>query len=301
LVAAVANAGGVGSVTATGMTPSYLARVLDDVRGRTSGVVAANFLTGDVDAEAVRLAATRATIVDFFWSEPDRALVELAHDSGALVSWQVGTVEEARAAVAAGADVVVAQGMEAGGHVRGTAPLLPLLAAVLEAVDVPVLAAGAVGHPRTLAAVLAAGASGARVGTAFIATEESGAHPLYKQAVVDAGLGSTAITDTFSNGCPLCATSPRHRVLRHCIAVADAVTEEYVGAATFGRRTLPVPKGSPLSPSADTTGHIDAMVMYASDAAAGVDRVRPASDVLNWLADGAERLLGQHGPKRSET
>ena len=214
LVVAVADAGGVGSLTTTGMSGSYLVKVLDEITGRTSGVVAAELLDRPTSTPSWSGWLRRGSgLVDFFWSEPDPAVVDIAHRAGALVSWQVGSVSEARAAVDAGADVVVAQGSEAGGHVRGTSTLLALLSAVLDVVDVPVLAAGGIGHPRALAAVLAAGASGARVGTAFIATDESGAHPAYKQAIVDAGLGATAITDTFAVGCPLCATSARHRVL----------------------------------------------------------------------------------------
>src|SRR5262245_33310358 len=98
----------------------------------------------------------------------------MAHAGGALVSLQVGSVNEARAAVDAGVDVIIAQGTEAGGHVRGHSRLPPLLTAILDAVDVPVLAAGAIGHPRALAAVVAAGADGARVGTAVVASHESG-------------------------------------------------------------------------------------------------------------------------------
>ena len=292
LVVAVAEAGGVGSLTATGMSPSYLTRVLDEITSRTDGAVAVNFLTADVDPDLVALAGSRARLVDFFWSDPEPALIDNAHRAGALVSWQVGSVAEAQAAQDAGADAVIAQGTDAGGHVRGTSGVLTLLASVLDAVEVPVLAAGGIGHPRALAAVLAAGASGARVGTAFIATVESGAHPSYKEAVVAAGLGGTAITDVFSNQCPLCATSARHRVLVGCIEAAQAAVDDELGEITFGTRTLPLFRGSPLSPTATTTGDIAAMVMYASDAAASVTSVRPAAQVLSWLCDGAAELLG---------
>lgn len=291
LAVAVADAGAVGTVTALGLSPASLARLLDDATARTTGVVAANFLTAAVDRAAVEVAAQRLRLVDFFWSDPDPVLVELVHGHGALVSWQVGSVEEARAAVGAGADVVVVQGDEAGGHVRGVGSLLPLLAGVLDVVQVPVLAAGGIGHPRALAAVLAAGAAGARVGTAFIATTESGAHPAYKEAVVAARSGQSAVTGTFSVGCPLCAGSARHRVLRSCIDAADAADDGVVGETTIGGRRVVVSKGSPLSPAASTTGNLGAMALYASDAAAAVDTVRPAGDVVRGLCDGAASLL----------
>jgi nitronate monooxygenase len=291
LVVAVADAGGIGSLTTTGMSTSYLVKVLDEITERTGGVVAANFLTAAIDVDVLELAAARVALVDFFWSDPDPAMVEVAHRAGALVSWQVGSVAEARAAVDAGVDIVIAQGADAGGHVRGRTALLPLLSAVLEAVDVPVLAAGGIGHPRALAGVIGAGASGARIGTAFIATDESGAHPAYKQAVVEARAGETMITDAFANGCPLCATSARHRVLAACVDAVHGLADDTVGEARYGARTIALPKGSPLSPSGTTTGQVGAMAMYASDAAAAVDRIRPAGDVLTWLCEGAERVL----------
>jgi nitronate monooxygenase len=291
LVIAIADAGGVGTLSATGMSVSALSKLLDATTARTSGVVAANFLTDEVDLDALRLAASRVRLIDFFWSDPNPRRADIAHEVGALVSWQVGSVEEAVAAVAAGADVVVAQGVEAGGHVRSYTALLPLLAGVVDAVDVPVLAAGAIGHPRGLAAVCAAGASGARVGTAFIATRESGAHPEYKRAIVEAGLGATAISDVFRNGCPMCATSARHRVLRSCIEAVAAAPDAEVGEVVYGRTSVPLPRGSFQPPIATTTGHIDAMAMYASDAVVHVDDIRPAADVLDWLCQGADQLL----------
>src|SRR5438309_2320834 len=116
LAVAVADAGGVGSITAMGLTAVQLDAMLADMAAQTTGVLAANFLTEQIDREAVAAAAGRVRIIDFFWADPD-------------------------------------------------------------------------------AAVMAAGAAGARVGTRFVATSESGAHPVYKQALVDAIAGSTEIND----------------------------------------------------------------------------------------------------------
>jgi nitronate monooxygenase len=132
----------------------------------------------------VKLAARRVRLVEFFFDTPDPALISLVHAGGALAGWQVGSVAEARQAVNAGCDLIIAQGLEAGGHVRGAVGLLPLLADVLEVVTVPVLAAGGIASARAMAAVLAAGAAGVRVGTRFVATQESGAHPDYVAALV---------------------------------------------------------------------------------------------------------------------
>jgi nitronate monooxygenase len=257
--------------------------------------LAANFLTADVDKEAVEVAARRARVVDFFWSDPDPALIELVHGHGAVAAWQVGSVEEARAAVAAGCDLLTAQGTEAGGHVRGDATLLALLGAVLDEVDVPVLAAGGIGTGRALAAVLAAGAAGARIGTRFIATAESGAHPDYKRAVVDAGLGASEITGAFAL-CPLCATRPRARVLSRCVQTVGEQPDGPVGQTRIGSQTIDLPKGHGMPPGAATSGRVHAMPMYASDSAVHVNGSETAAEVLAALATSAERQLDQMRP-----
>ena len=290
LAVAVANAGGVGSIAAFGMTAHSLDEMLADMTSRTSGVLTVNFVTNDVDREAVAVAARRVRIVDFFWSDPDASLVELAHAGGALACWQVGSLSEAQAAAAAGCDLIAVQGVEAGGHVRGYSALLPLLAAVLDEIELPVLAAGGIGGGRALAAVLAAGAAGARMGTRFIATDESGAHPDYKQAVVDATAGSTAISDAFAI-CPLCATSPRPRVLRRCISAVQAFENDVVGEVTIAGKTVPVPKGSGQPPLAGSTGAVEAMVMYAGESVAAIHEIAPAAKVIEVLCNEAERLL----------
>jgi NAD(P)H-dependent flavin oxidoreductase YrpB (nitropropane dioxygenase family) len=99
-------------------------------------------------------------VVDFFWAAPDPALVALVHAGGALASWQVGSLEEALAAEHAGCDFLIAQEIEAGGHVRGHLGLLALLDQVLGAVQLPVLAAGGIGSGRAMAAALVAARQG---------------------------------------------------------------------------------------------------------------------------------------------
>jgi NAD(P)H-dependent flavin oxidoreductase YrpB (nitropropane dioxygenase family) len=289
LALAVARAGGVGTVSAPiGVERRALAAQLDAWMDRSAGALAVNFITEQVDPAAVAVAGARARMVDFYWNTPHAKLVDAAHEGGALVNWQVGSLPDAVLAVEAGADVVTVQGREAGGHVRGDTPLLPLLAAVLRAVDVPVLAAGGIAEPRALAAVLAAGAAGARIGTRFLATSESGAHPEYVLALLAAGPESTEITDGFAE-CPMCATLPRARVLRSAIAAVETLegAEEAVG--TVGDQPLPPRAGMP--PHKDVHGLIHAMALYAGSGVEHVTAVRPAADVVRELAEGAERLL----------
>src|SRR2546422_865187 len=141
--------------------PEYVAKILDELRRWTSGAFGANFIvdgvreSGKLDADFLKVlevAASRAPVVEFFYEQPDAELVEIAHAGGARVSWQLGSAAEAVAAERAGCDLIVAQGTEAGGHVRGKIGLLALLSEVLPSVKVPVVAAGGIGTGRAMAA-----------------------------------------------------------------------------------------------------------------------------------------------------
>lgn len=292
LAVAVADAGGVGTITAMTMPAESLARLLDGMRDRTPGALSANFLTEQIDEQAVAAAAERVRLVDFFWLDPRPRLVEIAHRAGALAGWQVGSVDEARAAVDAGCDLVTVQGVEAGGHVRGSSPLLPLLQETLDAVDVPVLAAGGITDGHTFAEVLNAGAAGARIGTRLVATPESGAHPAYKQALVDAGADSTLISDAFAV-CPLCATSPRVRVLRTAADRLAGIEDDVVGMAPIGGRRTPVPRGAGLPPFAGVEGRVDAMALYAGTGVGSVLGIQPVADVVRELMAAIEHRESQ--------
>jgi nitronate monooxygenase len=289
LAVAVAEAGAVGMLGLPMAPPAAVAEVLESVGQRTSGAVGVNFLMPFVDREAVAAAASRCRLVEFFYGEPDAALVALAHEGGALVGWQVGSVDEARAAADAGCDLVVAQGVEAGGHVRGQVALLPLLDAVLDALVIPVIAAGGIATARTMAAVLAAGAAAARVGTRFVATAEADAHQSYVAALIAAGPDDTVLTTTFSVMWP----DAPHRVLRSCVEAAQAIDDEVVAEMELpGGDRVPVARLSPPCPGRHTSGRTDAMALYAGQSVGAVHGVQRAADVVREVAEGAEELLG---------
>jgi nitronate monooxygenase len=283
----VSQAGGHGMVAAAALPGEALSGILDEARRRTEGPFGVSFLMPFLDREYVEVAASKARYVDFFYDEPDASLVEAVHGGDALAGWQVGSADEARAAAEAGCDLVVAQGVEAGGHVRGRLGLLPLLDQVLEAVEVPVVAAGGIATAGAMAAALAAGADGVRVGTAFIATEESNAHPTYVDAVLRASGDETVLTEAFSVMWP----DAPHRVLRSCVEAAEAFEGETVGEMRMGAETMPVPRLAAPCPTRDSTGTPEAMALYAGQGVGAVREVRPAAEVVRGLAEGAERLL----------
>jgi nitronate monooxygenase len=287
LIAAVSNAGGLGTI-GTPMTPaSLLSQELDAIERLTSQPYGVNVLIPFLDLECVDVASRRARVVEFFYGEPDRSLVDRVHSRGALAIWQVGSVGEAVAAEGADCDMIVAQGLEAGGHVRGTVSLLPLLAEVLDAVEIPVIAAGGIATARAAAAALAAGASAVRIGTRFVATRESGAHPAYVEALVRARAEDAEYTGAFFR---IWAQAP-HRVLASCIAAATNLPDEPIGELEIGGRRMPVPRFGAPAPSRDATGHVEAMALYAGQSVGAVKKVTPAAEVVREIAEGAERLL----------
>lgn len=298
LVAAVSEAGGLGMLGTArgGLTAITLADLLEQVRsltGRPFGVnfiVAPVFLNGSsnrppLDMKCIEIAARVAKVVEFFYGEPERRLVEMVHAGGALACWQVGSREEAIAAAEAGCDFVIAQGAEAGGHVRGTSPLMRLLGEVISAVDVPVLAAGGIGTGRAMAAALAAGADGVRVGTRFVAATETASHPEYVAALIAAEAQDTVYTEAFSGGWP----DAPHRVLRSSITAAEAFEGDVVGETTrLDGTRVPVPRFQAFVLDKTTTGTIAAMSLWAGESVGAVKRIQPAAQILRELVEEAE-------------
>lgn len=297
LAAAVSNAGGLGMLgtSRNGITPESLSRLIDETRSRTSvdqpfGV---NFIASPAQLEVLDLAcldiAARETrIVEFFFGEPSRELVTRVHAGGALVSWQVGSCLEAMAARDAGCDLIVVQGVEAGGFIRGTVGLHALLGEVLAEVDVPVLAAGGIGTGRAMAAALVAGADGVRVGTRFAATEESGAHPQYVQALIGSRPEDTVVADVFAST----LLTGRHRVLRSCVEAAEAFDGDLVGEiGSLDGTRVPVPRLRGLAVDRTATGAIEAMSLFAGESVGAVRDVQFARDIIRELTVEAEHLV----------
>ena len=278
---AVAAAGGHGMYSALGLPPLALGPVLDALAGRAFGV---NFFPGVMDRGSLELAAEHAPYVDFFLADADPEFVEIVHAGGGVCGWQVESADEARAAEAAGCGVVIAKGWESGGRKRIEGPaLLPLLEAVLGAVSVPVVAAGGIATARGVAAALAGGAAAVRVGTRFIAAEESDAHPEWKRAIVAARAEDAVVSVAFNAGMPV--PGP-HRVLRRSIAAAEALADEQAGVVRLAGAEIPVARFAPTPPTAASTGAIEAMPFYAGQSAGAVTAIQPAADIVADLAAG---------------
>ena len=212
LAAAVAREGGLGMIAAAGMAADDVVAQMTAARDSAGdgACIGVNFLMPFLDEEVLEQAAEAANLVEFFYGDPRVDIVDRAHRFGAIAAWQVGSVEEAEEAAGAGCDVIVVQGREAGGHVRGQTSLLPFVEAVRARIDRPIVAAGGIGSGRAMAAAFRAGADAVRIGTRLVATTEADVHPAYADALVDASNDDTVLTETFAMGWP----KAPHRVLR---------------------------------------------------------------------------------------
>jgi nitronate monooxygenase len=212
LAIAVSSAGAMGGMALWQFPPDEASARVAKVRSTTNKPFFVNYALAREPKSLPAALEAGAPIVQFSWGMPDRILVAAVRQARAKMGVQVTSAESARAALDLGADYLVCQGTEAGGHVQANSRLLETLPKVLdEAKLTPVIAAGGIGNGAGIRAVLSAGASGAMLGTRFVATRESSAHQEYKNALVTAGKSDTVLTTCFEGGWP----NATHRVLRN--------------------------------------------------------------------------------------
>ncbi len=283
LAAAVSAAGGLGMVgVGAARSPDWVreqAAVAAEGGAYGVGLMAWALEVDDAQLDAVLEIRPALVSVSFGRFEP---FVARLREAGIRVTTQAGTVEEALRAEAAGVDLLVARGGEGGGHGRNEVGTLPLLQAVLDRVSVPVLAAGGIGTARGLAAVLAAGAAGAWVGTAFLTAHEAGTSAAARRRLIDADVDATSYGRVFD------------------VALRLAWPEEYGGRglrnAFFDRwqgrlEELATDDGAAAElRDAQSTGDLDTAYVYAGQGAGLLTSERSAAEVLDDLA-GAEALL----------
>jgi NAD(P)H-dependent flavin oxidoreductase YrpB (nitropropane dioxygenase family) len=226
--------------------------------------------------------------------------VDRAHAAGTKVFHQVGSVADAQRAASAGVDVIIAQGAEAGGHVAGEVATLALVPRVVDAIAPrPVAAAGGIGDARGVVAVLALGAQAAVLGTRFLASAESRAHPHYKQKLLAADEGDTVRTTLFGHGWP---NSP-HRTLRTAFVQQwlgqeargqeSRPDEPVVGQTVVGGQPMPVLRFLGFPPNRDASGDIDSMSLLAGQGVGLVREVKPAGQIVHELVAEARQILSQ--------
>ena len=300
LVAAVSGAGGLGLMQTQFSPPAHFREQIQSVRKATDKPFGVNFILVLPHEENLAVSLEEhVPIISFFWGDPSR-YVERIHAAGSKVVLQVGSVEAAQRAAAAGVDVIIAQGTEAGGHVEGEVATMVLAPRIVDAVaPLPVAVAGGSADARGVVAALALGAEAVVLGTRFIATHEANAHPEYKQKLLEAGERDTVRTILFGHGWP---NSP-HRTLRtrfveqwlgnESRGQESRLDEPVIGTNRIGGREIPIPRFMSAPPSANVTGDIDSMALLAGQAVGLVNEIKPAGMLVRELADGASRLIEQ--------
>ncbi|HEX6959385.1 MAG TPA: nitronate monooxygenase [Ferrovibrio sp.] len=300
LVAAVSTAGAYGFLGMVREAPDFIAAQIDAVRAETDRPFGVNLIPAATEPSLFRAEldvclARRVHSICFFWSV-DAEAVARAKAGGCIVLYQVGSVKDAIAAEAAGADIIIAQGFEAGGHVRGAVSSLVLLPQVAAAVGCPVVASGGFATGRSLVAALSLGGQGIHCGTAFLATTESFAHDCHKNALLAAGSEDTVYTDAFSINWP--PHSPV-RVIRN--AATDQLGGQLVGhdpddlwweqvATDSGR---PIYRYSTDSPLRTTCGNVDELALFGGQCCGMVTTIVPAARRINDIIREAEATLHQ--------
>ncbi|XP_041011733.1 nitronate monooxygenase isoform X2 [Juglans microcarpa x Juglans regia] len=272
LVAAVANAGGLGFLRAPDWeSPDYLRELIQKTRNLTDKPFGVGVVLAFPHEENIK----------------------------AVLEEKVGSLEEAKKAVNAGVDAIIVQGREAGGHVIGQDGLISLLPRVVDLIgdqDIPVIASGGIVDARGYVAALALGAQGICLGTRFVATVESYAHPTYKRKLIQ--LDKTGYTDIFGRarwpGAPQrVLQTPFFSDHKSLPFNMNELDKPVIGRSTIHGMEKEIRQFAGTVPNATTTGDIESMAMYAGQGVGLIKEILPAGEVVERLVEGAQHLIRQ--------
>lgn len=300
LVAAVCSAGGYGVIPLWGRSKEQVSAGIDELRERTDRNFAVNLnLSFPYEDQLEVCIAKGVHGVSLFWGMEPSAIAR-AKAGGLTVLMSVGNAKEARAAADAGADVIGAQGWEAGGHVWGQVATMALIPAVVDAVDIPVVAAGGIADGRSMAAAMMLGASGVWIGTRLLASSEATIHEVYRDRILQASEADTQWAhDLYDVDWP----DAPHR------ALSNSTSRDWVDAGCSGPGNRPNerehigkrPNGDPVvryqsyTPLPETSGDVEAMSLWSGQGVSLVRDVMPAADIVEDIYQTAKALL-QRGP-----
>jgi nitronate monooxygenase len=299
LAAAVSNAGGCGVLGGSSYAASYLREQIRRLRTLTDRPFGVNLILDGIGEGLIDTClAERVPILVFFWGDP-RPYVRDAHQNGVKVFIQVGSVDEARAAADAGVDAIIAQGIEAGGHVKGTTALSVLVPEVVDAVKpLPVIAAGGIADGRGLAVALCLGAQAVSMGTRFVASEEAFLPRTYKERIVASTCADTVYLELFDFDWP----NAPHRVIRN-----EAVSEweaagrppagqrpgegTFIGRRTRAGETQEIPRYTPFMVTPEFDGGLELVPLWAGQSCSLVKDIKPAAQIVHDVVHEAEQII----------
>jgi NAD(P)H-dependent flavin oxidoreductase YrpB (nitropropane dioxygenase family) len=302
LARAVCKAGGMGMLGSPSIPRDVLQAAIRDVKAADPACFGVDIIARFSGIEHIEVCVTeKVPVVVFFWDDaPDEWLSRL-RAAGSHIWFQVGSVDEAKSALRRGAQGLVVQGSEAGGHNRAAAATFSLLPAVIDAVpSVPVVAAGGIADGRTVAAALALGADAVWVGTRLLASFEAYAHPQYKDRVVAAGVEDTARHLIFGPEFPDASTRGlRNRIVREWERRDNpppykGVAEQelpVIGQARIYGQEFPMKRFCGFPPTQEFTGDFEEMSLLAGESVGQTKRLMSAAGIIDEMIKGAEAVI----------
>lgn len=304
LAAAVCNAGGLGTIGCDINPPEVLRELIRDTRLLTDKPFGVD-LIGDfaTDDHIAVLVEEKVALAIFFWTLPSRVQAGRLRQAGIRLWIQVGSVREAAEAVELGADGLIVQGAEAGGHNRSegsTMTLFPRLRRLYP--DLPLLAAGGIADGTTLAAALVLGADAVWCGSRFLAASESSAHDDYKARVIDADVGDTSITRIYGPEWPdqamraIINDGLRQAVSGEAVPAGDAA-DTVIGTTILNGVRVPLPRYSAILPTRDFAGDIEQTCLTAGQSVGNIREVIPARRIVEEMMAEAEAALSRLAPR----
>ncbi|XP_010276523.1 PREDICTED: uncharacterized protein LOC104611242 [Nelumbo nucifera] len=304
LVAAVANAGGIGLLASPVNDYEMTVKAIQETKKLTDKPFGAGVLLEFDNAKSIRaIIDEKLACLEVYWGDFPKEMVDEAHKHGIKVIHQVGSVKAAERAIAAGVDCIVAQGVEAGGHVVGSVALMALLPRIVDVVGdrgIPVVAAGSISEARGYVAALALGAKGICVGTRFIATKEAYANKYYKQQLLHYTEQETDLTDLYGRltwrANVRCLNTPFHQQWRN--APDDVQNDEnqpIIGYSIIYSKEVVLRRFAGQVANRTTCGELENMVMLAGQGVGLVNDIIPAGEVVKRYVEGAKTIIKELG------
>ena len=301
LTAAVSNAGGCGVLGCGALPAPVMREQIRALRALTNKPFGVNIIMPMMQEGQIEVAIEeKVPFIVLFWGDPTPYIAD-AHRAGIKIFVQVGSVEEGLDAAAKGVDAIIAQGIEAGGHVKSKTSLSTIVPALADKLrPLPVLAAGGIATGRGIAAALSLGAQGVSLGTRFLATTEARVVQAYKDMLVKARAEDTVYTRLFDVGWE----NAEHRVLRN----RELNDWEAAGAAPSGQRAgegttigqielfgtvIDIPKYSVFPPVIGYRGDLQQAALYAGESVRLIDDIKPAAQVVADLVRETEAVLAE--------
>jgi NAD(P)H-dependent flavin oxidoreductase YrpB (nitropropane dioxygenase family) len=304
LAAAVCEAGGLGTFGSDINAPDVLRDLIRQTKALTKRPFGVDLICDfATDEHFSVLVEEQVALAIFFWTLPTPAQVARLKQAGIKVWMQIGGVAEAGQAAALGADALVVQGAEAGGHNRAEASTMTLFPRIRRRFPgLPLLAAGGIVDGTTMAAALVLGADAVWCGSRFLAALEAEAHTAYKQRVLSADVGDTAILSIYGPEWPgqamraIINDGARVAIGREAEAIADA-KDQIIGSTVLNGQKIPLPRYSAILPTRDFDGDIEQTCLTAGQSAGNIDEILPAGEIVRRMTSEAKAALARLTPK----